>query len=160
MHCCQRSPTSNFQSILTNPLLAYACPNTHSAIKALPATAPILLILPGVVGKSDNAYVKRLALAAVSHGWRPVAKSYRGIGVEMRDALPETWSHRTVLDLDAAVEHIRERYPGAVICGAGFSFGGMQLLSYLGARQDSPIAAGISLSGMRELVNSVSACVS
>ncbi|KNC75934.1 hypothetical protein SARC_11550 [Sphaeroforma arctica JP610] len=52
--------------------------------------APILLILPGVVGKSANAYVHRLGVVARKAGYRVCVKGYRGIDAPMTAFLPET----------------------------------------------------------------------
>lgn len=40
-------------------------------------TTPVVLLLPGVVGKTDNCYIQRFALEARKEGWRAVCKSYR-----------------------------------------------------------------------------------
>jgi predicted alpha/beta-fold hydrolase len=99
--------------------------NDHAADDA----APILVVLPGVVGKWENAYIKRLVLEAQSQGWRAVCKSYRGIGVPMTAPAPETWSSVTTQDFHVCLQRIRARYPAAPIMAAGFSVGGMLLYS-------------------------------
>ena len=42
----------------------------------LPENAPIVVILHGIGGRRDDAYVKRSVLGAAARSWRPVVYSY------------------------------------------------------------------------------------
>ncbi|CAN0452563.1 unnamed protein product [Discosporangium mesarthrocarpum] len=50
----------------------------------LAADAPVVFVLPGVVGRGTNVYVRHMASYFMrSFGWRVVAKSWRGIGAPL-----------------------------------------------------------------------------
>eukprot|EP01134_Creolimax_fragrantissima_P001839 CFRG1839T1 len=111
---------------------------------------PILIILPGVVGKSANAYVHRIGLVSQKAGYRVVVKGYRGIDAPMKSFLPETWGPRSLEDLHETLQVVHQRFPSAHIVGVGFSFGGLCLQSYLGSplgHKYNMLKAAASLSG-------------
>ncbi|CAN0388873.1 unnamed protein product, partial [Hapterophycus canaliculatus] len=48
----------------------------------LAADAPVVFVLPGVVGQGTNVYIRHLAAhVATKYGWRVVTKNWRGIGL-------------------------------------------------------------------------------
>jgi hypothetical protein len=106
------------------------------ASSRLPLDAPVVLCLPGVHGvhsgitsacsnrlSVSDTYLRRFFLVCRNNGLRAVAKSWRGLGVELVDSNTETWGtvcmnffcenvlQESVADLEAAVDHVKAKYP-------------------------------------------------
>eukprot|EP00731_Ephydatia_muelleri_P009626 Em0005g212a len=96
----------------------------------LPPSAPVLLILAGMSGSSECAYIKHLALAGFSEDYRPVVFNQRGAG-GVRMKTHRLFCCSKVDDLQTAIQHIRRRCPESKIIGVGVSLGGIQLIRYL-----------------------------
>mmetsp|Transcript_99721 Transcript_99721/g.228874 ORF Transcript_99721/g.228874 Transcript_99721/m.228874 type:complete len:439 (-) Transcript_99721:358-1674(-) len=91
--------------------------------------APIVLMIPGIVGKQSNPYLVNLTknVHVKSGGvWRTAVKSWRGIDCAIPEShpRPECWDMRAVLDTVELAEHIRRANPKAPIYVMGFSVGG------------------------------------
>jgi predicted alpha/beta-fold hydrolase len=113
--------------------------------------APVLVLIHGLNGSSDDAYIRWMAHLAVrpEHGrpiWRVAAYLMRGCG-SLRLTSTRGYSAADPEDLAAALQAVKERYPEAPIAAAGFSLGGNLLVKYLAfAGANTPLTAAASIS--------------
>ncbi|KAM4529175.1 phospholipase ABHD3-like isoform 2-T2 [Fundulus diaphanus] len=109
-------------------------------------TRPIVLILPGLTGNSQQSYVLHAVSQATRRGYRCVVFNNRGVGGEEL-LTPVTYCAANTSDLERVVQHVKGLYPQAPVLGAGVSLGGMILLNYLACKQTkSGMVAGITIS--------------
>ncbi|XP_051265672.1 phospholipase ABHD3-like isoform X1 [Dicentrarchus labrax] len=120
--------------------------NQASATYTESSTRPTVLILPGLTGNSQAAYVLHIVSQVTRRGYRCVVFNNRGAGGEEL-LTPVTYSGANTSDLERVVHHVKGLYPHAPVLGAGFSFGGMLLLNYLARkRTESGLVAGFTIS--------------
>eukprot|EP00968_Pinguiococcus_pyrenoidosus_P017460 scaffold1741_cov262-Pinguiococcus_pyrenoidosus.AAC.13 len=113
----------------------------------LPPDTPVVLILHGIGGSRNDAYVKRFAAQCGSFGWRPVAFSYWRLD----------WNEWR--DMDVIVNSVSERYPMAPLFAVGFSAGAYVLGNYLAAvGRDTPLVAAITCAGCFDFVRTYEYC--
>lgn len=124
-------------------------------VSPLPADAPVVFVLPGVVGQGTNVYVRHLAAhLAMKYGWRVVAKSWRGIGSHLTTRRPETWDHVALSDARDSVRHVRATIGHDVpLMGVGFSFGGFLLTALAGSvpREEHGFCGIVTISGLFDM---------
>lgn len=107
---------------------------------------PILLLIHGLNGHSNETYIRYMMLLAHRQGWRAVGFNHRGCG-ETRLYTPKPYNGACTLDLRAACAHIRRRVPGAPVYAAGFSLGANLLVKYLGEEgAAAPLAGAAAVS--------------
>ncbi|XP_051193558.1 embryogenesis-associated protein EMB8 [Lolium perenne] len=115
--------------------------------RALPPDAPLLILLPGLTGGSQDTYVRHMLLRARSKGWRVVVFNSRGCA-SSPVTTAKFYSASFTGDLRQVVDHVLARYPECNIYAAGWSLGANILVRYLGEETDK-----CSLSGAVSMCN-------
>ncbi|MSP52910.1 MAG: hydrolase [Gammaproteobacteria bacterium] len=103
---------------------------------------PIVLLIHGMTGDHNAAYVKYLMPMLVQKGWRPVLIYYRGFSGEQNRFDRITHAGRTD-DIGEVIRLLQQREPDTKIAAVGFSQGANMLLKYLGETKD---ASGLTCS--------------
>ncbi|KAL6764005.1 Alpha/Beta hydrolase protein [Haematococcus lacustris] len=94
------------------------------------ATTPVLLVLHGINGGSQEGYCKWMCEAARSRGWRAVVLNYRGCsGLPLTS--PRGYAATLTHDVHYAITSIKARFPAAPLFAVGYSLGGVFLTKYL-----------------------------
>lgn len=118
----------------------------------LPVNSPVLILLPGLTGGSDDSYVRHMLLRARKHGWRSVVFNSRGCA-ESPVTTPQFYSASFTKDLCQVVNHVAARFSESNIYAAGWSLGGNILVRYLGEEAGNcPLSGAVSLCNPFNLV--------
>ncbi|OMO79833.1 putative AB-hydrolase YheT [Corchorus capsularis] len=120
--------------------------------RRLPPDSPILILLPGLTGGSEDSYVRHMLIRARSKGWRVVVFNSRGCG-ESPVITPQFYSASFLGDTGEVVEHVAARYPEAKLYAVGWSLGANILVRYLGQESDTcRLSGAVSLCNPFNLV--------
>lgn len=93
---------------------------------------PILLILPGLTGSVNDAYVMNMCDRALNNGYNVAIYQMRVLNPDVK--LPQDGTYMNLFDdLDHAIDEIIKKYgKNAKIYGIGFSYGANHIVRYLG----------------------------
>jgi uncharacterized protein len=109
---------------------------------------PIVVVLPGLQGDLESAYVRGLLRRCEERGWRGVLLNYRGHGEPNR--LMHSYHCGMTCDLDYLVHYLAEREPDTPLGVVGYSVGANICLKWLGENgqqgQKPPVAAVVAVS--------------
>ncbi|XP_047976347.1 embryogenesis-associated protein EMB8 isoform X2 [Salvia hispanica] len=120
--------------------------------RSLPSDSPVLILLPGLTGGSQDTYVRHMLLRARSEGWRVVVFNSRGCG-SSPVTTAQFYSASFLGDISEVVEHVGSRYPRANLYAVGWSLGANILVRYVGQESFScPLAGAVSLCNPFNLV--------
>ncbi|KAK4262946.1 hypothetical protein QN277_028435 [Acacia crassicarpa] len=117
----------------------------------LPPDSPVLILLPGLTGGSEDSYVKHMLIKARSKGWRVVVFNSRGCG-DSPVTTPQFYSASFLGDLHEVVSHVNTLYPEANIYAVGWSLGANILVRYLGQESHTCLSGAVSLCNPFNLV--------
>ncbi|XP_071919643.1 embryogenesis-associated protein EMB8-like isoform X2 [Coffea arabica] len=107
----------------------------------LSAVAPVLILLPGLTGGSQDSYVRHMLVRARSKGWRVVVFNSRGCG-KSPVTTPQFYSASFLGDMSEVVALVNNRYPKANVYAVGWSLGANILVRYLGQESRSCVLSG------------------
>lgn len=97
---------------------------------------PVVVLLPGISGRSSTPYMKATMNEICSGGFRPVVFNPRGAIVsQISDNVFDFRDNEK--DLETALAHIKKKYPRSNIYFMGISFGASYGLRVLSRNQDS-----------------------
>ncbi|TKY67908.1 Embryogenesis-associated protein EMB8 [Spatholobus suberectus] len=120
--------------------------------RRLPPDSPVLILLPGLTGGSEDAYVRHMLVRARSKGWRVVVFNSRGCG-DSPVTTPQFYSASFLGDMREVVSHVTARYPNANVYAVGWSLGANILVRYLGQESHNcPLSGAVSLCNPFNLV--------
>lgn len=97
----------------------------------LPVDAPLVIILHGLGGGIQSAYVPRFMEVFKQKGWRSVLMHFRGAGQEV-NRLDRAYHSGDTADLDFFMQVLAQREPHTKKAIVGVSLGGNVLLKWLG----------------------------
>ncbi|TYI39806.1 hypothetical protein ES332_A02G119300v1 [Gossypium tomentosum] len=120
--------------------------------RRLPPDSPVLILLPGLTGGSQDSYVRHMLTKANGKGWRVVVFNSRGCG-ESSVTTPQFYSASFLGDTYEVVKHVGARYPEANLYAVGWSLGANILVRYLGQESHAcPLSGAVSLCNPFNLV--------
>ena len=119
---------------------------------------PILLILPGLTGSVNDAYVMNICHQGLINGYNVVIYQMRLLNTNVKmnnDRTPLNLFH----DIDNAIEFIKKKYNNDIYA-IGFSYGANQLVRYLGEidYKNNNIKGAVSISNPYEFMVSAKLC--
>jgi len=121
-----------------------------------PNNTKIMFIIHGLTGGSETHYIQQLVDCARRKGYRPVVMNQRGVNQALTTPMPFHGGY--LHDLEYAIAHVKKKYPDAPLVAVGTSFGGNQLMRYMGSEAGKKtFEAGVLLSAPFDLDDCVDA---
>lgn len=103
--------------------------------------SPLVLVLHGLEGSIDSAYVRGILAALQRRGWRAVLMHFRGCSGET-NRLRRAYHSGETEDVRVIAGELLRRFPKAPLAMVGYSLGGNVLLKYLGEEGSRARVAG------------------
>ncbi|KAK4804320.1 hypothetical protein SAY86_004137 [Trapa natans] len=120
--------------------------------RRIPPDSPVLILLPGLTGGSQDTYVRHMLVRARSKGFRVVVFNSRGCA-DSPVTTPQFYSASFTGDIREVVAHVGNLYPKANLYAIGWSLGANILVRYLGQEcHTSPLSGAVSLCNPFNLV--------
>lgn len=112
---------------------------------------PLVVILHGIGGSADSAYIRGLGAVLAAAGWRVCLFHFRGAGPRANTS-PTTYHSGMTADPREVFAALALRHPGRPCFAVGFSMGGNVTLRLLGEDGDAaPVDGAIAVSVPMEL---------
>ena len=116
------------------------------ADKKLSTKAPLVILLHGLGGSIQSAYVKGLMQQFNLWGWRSVLMHFRGCSGEP-NRLDRAYHSGETGDLDYLVNQLEKREPDTLKAAVGISLGGGVVLKWLGEMEKrSAVSCAVAVS--------------
>ncbi len=116
---------------------------------------PLLVLVHGLTGSAESAYICRAIAAARDRGIAAVAHHHRGCG-HAPNRKARAYHSGDTADIGHVFDALAERFPESPLWVVGYSLGGNQLVKYLGERgADTPVRRAAAVSPPLDLA----ACV-
>ncbi|KAK8964188.1 Embryogenesis-associated protein EMB8 [Platanthera guangdongensis] len=113
--------------------------------RLLPPDSPVLILLPGLTGGSQDTYVRHMLARARKKGWRVVVFNSRGCA-HSPVTTPQFYSASFTEDLGEVVKYVSACYPMCKMYAVGWSLGANILVRYLGQEShECPLSGAVSL---------------
>ena len=125
------------------------------AVNGIARDSPLVILLHGLGGNANSAYVSGLMHAVNRCGWRGVLMHFRGASGEP-NRLPRAYHSGETGDLDCLLHALAKREPHTKKAVVGVSLGGNVLLKWLGEQGPQTLidaAIGISVPFQLRLVS-------
>lgn len=111
----------------------------------------LVLILHGLEGSSDSAYIQRLLRRLRPMGLQAVVMHFRGCSGEP-NRLARGYHAGDTADLAFVVEHLRRKHPRRPFAAIGYSLGANVLLKWMGeTAEHNPLSCAVAVSVPFEL---------
>ncbi|KAJ3680114.1 hypothetical protein LUZ60_016392 [Juncus effusus] len=109
--------------------------------RELPFESPVLVLLPGLTGGSNDTYVRHMLIRARKKGFRVVVFNSRGCA-DSPITTPKFYSASFTDDLTEVINHVSTRYSKSKLYAVGWSLGANILVNYLGQEGKNCILSG------------------
>jgi len=109
--------------------------------KSQKPSGDIVLLIHGLAGCIDSAYILGAIGELELAGFRPVLMHWRGCSGEP-NRLPQSYHSGATADIAFMLDWLKSSYPATDIHAIGYSLGANALLKYLGETKSSPTTAG------------------
>ena len=117
-------------------------------------TAPLAVVLHGLVGNINSFYAKGMMKALKKQGYAVVLMHFRNCSTEV-NRLPRAYHSGDTADLAFFINHLKQQYPDRAMVAVGFSLGGNVLAKYLGEENTNcPLNAAAVVSAPYDLSSS------
>jgi len=103
-----------------------------------------LFIIHGLNGGSETNYIQTIVHEARKNGYRVAVFNQRGVNQPLTTPFP--FHGGKLDDFETALKYVKDRYPAAPVVAVGTSFGGNQLMRFLGTKaENTGLTAGVVL---------------
>jgi len=104
----------------------------------------IVLLLHGLAGCIDSAYIRGAFHTLEGNGYRPILMHWRGCSGEP-NRLRQSYHSGATADIAFMVQWIQEAFADTPIHAIGYSLGGNALLKFLGETQNNGIGSAVAI---------------
>ena len=127
-------------------------PSAHPTDGGPLSSAPVVILLPGLTGGSEDTYIQHAVVHAREAGFRAVVFNPRGCSGSPV-VTPQFYSASYTGDLRRVIDHVAASCPGVPIFAAGWSLGANILCRYLGEEKErTPLTAAVAMCNPFDLV--------